>query len=1231
MKTILTYSHCLIIALVAVVFPKEALSQYDSIYRFIRSIDIPFDTSGDFEESQNTLTYNLHNWGENNEGITPTEVLFIESFNRIYVYGARGVLVYNPDLMEVETIIPISDYGQYSKVTALQNFGGNRMAFNGDYLLYCFTNSFELKVIDLQYNSVIESYTLEEFSYSDQFERSILKYDSKNNTLFLTVSGPGVYSHCFRFNLANPANYYHTFIHKDIRDFEISDSPVSNCLFASYTEYDGYGLRYIFRVFDYNFFPLSGIPEFEAEKPYGHIEYIYEPQNNIHIAICFPAFPEGTPHSAFIYDGDSYSKTILPLATNHRNVTATIYHSSEQKVYYCYNDASSDGIGKLDLNTYSVQDINLSISYRDYISDFCITGDKIFLGKEDMIVCVNNSPPYNWSSYAYFDDYILSIATTTSHVFAANLENCSIEIFSDSGSFINSILLGGACLKGVYNAVYNKLYMYNPAITDDSQKLFIKDLNSSLNSSITIDNFGYGYIAGVISDELRNCIYVSIASNPFGPDAEILMIDPETNTVLPNSYIIPGNVCCRGIYMTNDKLYCAIEDYVNPGTAISKVYIIDLLNPSNTYVLTPSQPMLLGQLNVSFEEDENNNVIIALNVNDHPGHGRLIHIDYLSNAITYTYAITDPYSISYDSGSQKIFFTQSNSSPDLGIIDLINQGVTYLDLSNYYCTRLVKTLNIKDQKQVCILAHYNSTYYTNSKILWLDPLTNNIMDYITVSHTVLSINYNEMKGEIYTFYPRGTYNKQYLGIIPRSSHTNTLQVLLHGQRSIGSSSYLENDIFFNDDKKGLFIPNNFFSDFYQVELPTDNITLLPETINWISFPRLDRDNNDPVLVQPVLENIDPFPDHLSMTNLPPQEEEEISIEYTNNQWIVSGLTHIQSTRGYKLETSNTELSFLPMEGTQLDPAYPISIYEGYENWVGYYPTWQQDPFDALAEVLDELTLIKHHDWACVKEWGYIPPDGNLKPYWICCSKKSLKLKYADMIVLETMDDVTFQWGNGSSGTNQDLLSTEYFSFDEKPDYTPIFIDLDSTDNPVEIGAFIADSCIGASVVEEGDTLVMIRGYMPEDTAGEITFEEYNGATKSASGSIGDYYVLNTDRHVREKRIIHSGENKKYYHVSFRNDNSGIDMINPLILSVYPNPCQDHSRIDYFIPESSRVEFEIIDVFGRKVSETLTGDMAAGHYTMLLEEMNTNSLSPSIYLVRMSACGKTAIKRILINR
>jgi len=140
--------------LLAIALPEFSFSQYDSIFRFVRSFDSHLDTTEiEVPESTDQLTFDTYYWGENNEGITPSEVLFIESFNRIYIFGSRGIAVFNPITMEVETVITLCNFGQFNKFSTAyveNKFGGNQMAFDGDHILYCFTHNFEIKVIDLR-------------------------------------------------------------------------------------------------------------------------------------------------------------------------------------------------------------------------------------------------------------------------------------------------------------------------------------------------------------------------------------------------------------------------------------------------------------------------------------------------------------------------------------------------------------------------------------------------------------------------------------------------------------------------------------------------------------------------------------------------------------------------------------------------------------------------------------------------------------------------------------------------------------------------------------------------------------------------------------------------------------------------------------------------------------------------------------------------------------------------
>ena len=494
--------------------------------------------------------------------------------------------------MTLEALIPLSIYGQFDWEYSLVENGGNRMAFDGDHLLYCFTNSFEIKVIDLDANTVTDGCSLDEFEPRSSFDNIILKYSPYHTKLFLIVQMGS--TDCFIFDTNNLSDYDHVDLPEKIRDFEISNT--QEHIFVSSISYNP--TTYFFSVFDFNFTLVSSITRFESLKHYDCIEYIYDPQNNIHKAICFPSWMGAGSTSAFIYDGDDYSQTTIQLESWHRRISSTEYVPAEQKVYFSYSDQISDGIGKLHVNTYDLGDINLSTSFAgDYSSDILVSDSKIFLAKKNSLVVVNRASPYNWFSYDYHEDLMIKLVASTTNLFAINHENCSLEVFELNGNFITDKILGGACLRGAYNPAYNKVFMYNPLFDDNFQRIYIKNLNNMTQEIIEIDEFGFGYVSGVISDILRDNIYVSVASNPFQNQGEIKIIDASNNAILPSGITLPENMVCRNIYMANDKLYCVLEHYTTENDHYSKVFIIDLADYTNTTLLSPSSLKWDGQLN----------------------------------------------------------------------------------------------------------------------------------------------------------------------------------------------------------------------------------------------------------------------------------------------------------------------------------------------------------------------------------------------------------------------------------------------------------------------------------------------------------------------------------------------------------------------------------------------------------------------------------------------------------
>jgi hypothetical protein len=412
---------------------------------------------------------------------------------------------------------------------------------------------------------------------------------------------------------------------------------------------------------------------------------------------------------------------------------------------------------------------------------------------------------------------------------------------------------------------------------------------------------------------------------------------------------------------------------------------------------------------------------------------------------------------------------------------------------------------------------------------------------------------------------------------------------------------------------------------------------------WLSFPRMERDGNDPVIVDDVLggDRIEPgnYIINSQLINRPLGTYDDISNTYDGSIWDGSQglLFDVKSTLGYKLkllydnpQPANKWLHlygsvFSPSTTTDLPTLYTKAPgnEEYYENWIGYYLYHGQSPFDAISdEDLEHIYSIKGQYWACGKFWG----EGIPVPYWICACHQGncVRLNYGDMVVMKTyqqIDDFQWQVYGMTPGGNEERAETENFTFTEQADYTPIFIELDSTVNPLEIGAFVEDSCVGATTIFQEDTVVTVPAYT-EGISGEIYFEEYYGSNKSYTPLIKEYWVKNNKTFRREKRTIHTMERQDYYLVSFKNHEQETVNDDPvdLWISCMPNPLQNHCMVRYHVPESSQVQVVIYDLYGRTINVLQDGLLGAGTYQITFDgrDCTGKQLENGTYIVSIKA-------------
>ncbi len=496
---------------------------------------------------------------------------------------------------------------------------------------------------------------------------------------------------------------------------------------------------------------------------------------------------------------------------------------------------------------------------------------------------------------------------------------------------------------------------------------------------------------------------------------------------------------------------------------------------------------------------------------------------------------------------------------------------------------------------------------TPATLLQLDPeKTGFINDYIDVDDTAFYIDYDNNSDYSFNFY-------------------NML------------TPYI--DLYSNQ----IYLPNGGHGNVSVVSFKAKEPYYLGSGIKWLSFPRLNRNSTDLEPAPDVLNRIKVPPDYAEgkMNNLAPNSNVLNFIEYSNNVWDYSegGLSTVHSSSGYKMDyLYPVAQRYIIMEGSVWPANKTVKVHPRYENWIGYWLPETQSPFNAIPQnILDELTFIKAQYWSCVKkDPGHTKSTGAI---WECaCQQGRVEIKYGDMVILVTkdlaVDWLDLQWQRfGNPPDKEPKPETEYFTFTEKVDYTAYFIELDTTEQPQEIAALVNDTCVGATKVLPGDTLVLVPGYI-SGMDGEVTFEQYFGPEKSQKISNTDYLVYNDLTGRKEKRALHSKDNQKYYIISLKSEKSSdVENKEKVWIKCMPNPVAESFDIRYYIPASCEINISLLDLYGRKVSNIYHGYSVEGEHVKrdALACVSGRRLPAGVYYLVLEAdTFKTETKVILID-
>lgn len=404
------------------------------------------------------------------------------------------------------------------------------------------------------------------------------------------------------------------------------------------------------------------------------------------------------------------------------------------------------------------------------------------------------------------------------------------------------------------------------------------------------------------------------------------------------------------------------------------------------------------------------------------------------------------------------------------------------------------------------------------------------------------------------------------------------------------------------------------------EMPRPVAPFQREEIKWMSFPVLNEITAGHCVNSNFFEQII-GQDILYWVEFKPAYSSVTTMSYEENN-LMNGYQVVNSSQGYKIRLQGSNQQVIDINTTgYLEPADTVvnlHSFDSYtDNWVGYFCRESTKPLDALASVLEHLSVIKTSKWSMYKR-----PDGS----WI--HSNSFVLNYGDMVVLHSDRNCSFTWDTSNPVQSFTLSSPSAFDYAEKPDYTPCYVSLPQAKNspaPDEISLYVNGVCKGAVVVE--DSLLHICAYLDEDE--EITAENsslvFYYASKSAPASKSIYNLSNS-------LLISSKWPERYYTAKIKDFANSVPVSpNTIAQQNYPNPFNPSTTISYEIPEDGAVRLDIYNIKGQMVKTLINTHQSLGPHTAIWDGKDSNGRScPSgVYYYRLTNSSQHLVKKMLM--
>ncbi len=299
-----------------------------------------------------------------------------------------------------------------------------------------------------------------------------------------------------------------------------------------------------------------------------------------------------------------------------------------------------------------------------------------------------------------------------------------------------------------------------------------------------------------------------------------------------------------------------------------------------------------------------------------------------------------------------------------------------------------------------------------------------------------------------------------------------------------------------------------------------------------------------------------------------------------------------------------------------------------ENWIGYFLPETQTPQAAFGSYLDELHYIQHKDWTMARTMVKRGAP------WVAIGD-TVTLSYGDMVIVKRFAPPSiemFQWTRGFHTSKYVREIPEYFEFNKEPEYTAVFVHMDSLTTAQEIAIMSDAQCYGAAVVN-GDT-VMIQAFissLPEGS--ELELVAWDGAKSSANSIPIKLYDQANDTYVHCSSFIKDTSDHYLIKTGSTFDDTEVPPTLTLGIRNYPNPFNPSTTISYSVPDNGDVTITIYNAKGQLVNTLVNEYKNKGNYQVIWNgrDIKGNSVASGLYFTRLVSGGETVKNKMLLMK